>query len=202
MVWPARPQREKATVKEFLEIVQSVVTIAAVIVGGIWTYIIFGKERKQYPHVDIEHKLSHVGLSPKINLLRVGIELSNHGSTRLGVGKWMVRVQQILPLEPCEKNGPCIEDEIKRASEAVVRKTNNFSWPMIAKREENLPEGISVEPEEKQVFEFEFVLPSEVKVARVYSYFRNDLLSMSLNEIGWVMSSYYDFRKPCEGGKK
>ncbi len=202
MVWAAKRPKKQMTLKEFCEIAQSVVTIGAVIIGGVWTYTIFGKERKQYPHVNIEHKLSHVTLPQGVNLLRAAMELTNQGSSKLVVGKWTIRVQQILPVEPCMGKGPCVVDEIKDATQAVMRKSNNFSWPMIAKREENSSDLINIEPEEKQTFEFEFAVPPEVKVARVYSYFRNDQISTLDSEIGWAMSSYYDFRGSCDGGKK
>ena len=42
----------------------------------------FIKEREEYPHANIELKLSHVALSERVNLLRIAIELSNTGGTR------------------------------------------------------------------------------------------------------------------------
>jgi len=86
-MWP--PTKFPSGFKEKVELAQAIIataasiaTVVAVIVGGWWTYSLFIKEREEYPHANIELKLSHVALSERVNLLRIAIELSNTGGTR------------------------------------------------------------------------------------------------------------------------
>jgi hypothetical protein len=186
------------TFKDKVETAKSIVTIVAILVGGLWTYNLFIKERKQYPHANIEQKVSHVALSEHTNLLRVGIELSNTGSSRLLSGKLIIRIQQILPVPSCPKQGPCAKEEVNSALKEIDRKANRFSWPLIAEREHNFGKPLDIEPEEKDFIEYEFVVPTEIKAIRIYSYFRNDQKSKDQDEVGWAISSHYDFGKSKE----
>lgn len=184
------------TFKDKINVAEAIVSIFAIIVGGVWTYNLFIKERRHYPHANIEQKVSHAALSKHINLLRVGIELTNTGSSRLLSGKSVIRIQQILPVLPCPKQGPCAKDEVSSALREIERKANTFSWRLIAKREHNFKKALDIEPGEKDFIEYEFVVPTEIKVVRIYSYFRNDKRSKNHDEIGWSISSHYDFEKP------
>jgi hypothetical protein len=190
------------TFKDKVETVQAIVTTAAIIIGGIWTYNLFIKERKQFPHANLEQKISHVALSQRTNLLRVGIEIANTGTSRLLLGKSIIRVQQILPIPPCPKQGPCAAEQVNAALKEAELKTDRFSWPLIAERDKRFEQPLDIEPGEKDFIEFEFSVPSDVKVIRVYSYFRNDQKSKGDNEVGWSMSSHYDFRISKEGRVK
>lgn len=180
------------TFKEKVETVQAIVTIVAVCLGGIWTYMLFIKERVPYPRANVEQKISHIALSKRTNLLRIEIEVTNIGRTRLVSTKSITRVQQILPMSSCSKPEPCAVDEVNSTLEKTERKTDRFSWPLLAKREKS-QESLDIEPGEKGFIDFEFIVPSEVKVIRAYSWFRNDRRSKSGNEFGWTRSSYYEF---------
>ncbi|WP_447979626.1 hypothetical protein [Candidatus Nitrospira bockiana] len=186
------------TFKEKVETLQALVTITAVVIGGVWTYNLFVKERQHYPHATIEQKLSHVALSEQTNLLRVGIDVTNTGSSRLILGKSIIRIQRILPLLSCPKEGPCAAKEVNDALQGIERNADRFSWPLIAERDTKFTQPLDIEPGEKDFIEFEFAVPSEVAVVRVYSYFRNDQKSDSTNEVGWSLSSQYDFRTSKE----
>ena len=183
-----------------MPIVQAIVTVIAVVVGGLWTYKLFIEERGQFPHANIEQNISHVALSEQANLLRVGIDLTNAGRSLMRTGKATIRVQQILPWLPCDAGSACAKAEVVKASGAVMRQTNGFPWPLIAERE--LSPFFDIEPGEKQNLDFEFVTPSDVKVVRVYTYFRNDQKSADDDEVGWATSSYYDFNASKIGAAK
>lgn len=198
-MWTAKQSSQKISFKVFLEIVQSLVTISAVIVGGVWTYTLFIHQRNQYPHVNLDHKLAHLALSKELNLLRVGLDVSNAGTTRFFMGKTIVRVQQVLPIATCEANQPCASDQVREAASTVARNRDSFSWPLITKRERDFEESSSMEPGEKQRLEFEFVIPAHVRVARVYTYVKNNLLGIPGDEYGWSMTSYYNFSGQQEG---
>jgi hypothetical protein len=187
------------TFKDWVDIAQSVVTIIAVLVGGLWTYDVFIKERHDYPHANIEHKITHLPLTAKNRLLRVGLDLTNAGSSLMEINQSIVRIQQILPAVPCS-NDPCAASQLKDASAEVERKDDHFTWPLIAERD--VKATIEIEPGEKQSLDYEFVIPSTVKAIRIYTYFKNEQRSKKDKEIGWYASSYYDFSTAHDGGKK
>ncbi len=189
------------TFKDTVETVGTIVTIGAIFVGGLWTYNLFVEERKQYPHANIEQKVSHVALTDHTNLLRVGIELTNTGTSRLLSAKSIIRIQQILPVPPCQAQGPCAKDEVSSALKDPERKADHFNWPMIAEREPSVGGSLDIEPGEKDFIDFEFVVPTKIKVVRIYSYFRNDQRSkQGSDELGWSISSQYDFRQSIKEG--
>jgi hypothetical protein len=194
-MWPPTPPAKGMEFKDKVATAQAIVTTAAVIIGGFWTYNTFIRERQEYPHANIEQKVSHVVLSDKKTVLRVEVQLSNVGTSQIWLGSTIVRVQQILPIPPCPKDGPCAASEVNDAIEKVVRNEDQFDWPLIAERTSDATTSIEIEPGEKQTLEFEFAVAAEIKVVRVYSYFRNEKLKGG-REIGWTTSGYYNFRTP------
>ena len=189
----------RATFKDWVDITQSIVTIGAVFVGGLWTYDVFIKERHDYPHANVEQKITHLSLADKGLLLRVGLDLTNTGSSLLEIDRSTIRIQQILPVASCS-NDPCAMNQLKDAAAAVERKDDRFDWPLIADRD--VKTTIEIEPGEKQSLDYEFVIPSTVKAVRIYTYLRNDRKSNQDKEIGWYASSHYDFSTAHDGGKR
>jgi hypothetical protein len=125
----------RTTFKDWIDITQSIVTISAVFVGGFWTYDVFIKERHDYPHANVEQKINHLSLADKELLLRVGLDLTNTGSSLLEIDRSTIRIQQILPLASCS-NDPCAMSQLKDAAAAVERKDDRFNWPLIADRDD------------------------------------------------------------------
>lgn len=175
----------RTTFKDWIDITQSIVTISAVFVGGFWTYDVFIKERHDYPHANVEQKINHLSLADKELLLRVGLDLTNTGSSLLEIDRSTIRIQQILPLASCS-NDPCAMSQLKDAAAAVERKDDRFNWPLIADRD--VQTTIEIEPGEKQSLDYEFLIPSTVKAVRIYTYLRNDKRSKQDKEIGWYAS--------------
>jgi hypothetical protein len=185
--------------KDTVKTLEAIVTTAAIIIGGIWTYNLFVKERKQFPHANIEQKISHVVLSKRTKLLRVGVAISNTGTSRLLLKKSVIRLQQVIPTVACPNQGPCASQEISAALEKSERDADQFSWPLIAEKDKRFEQPVDIEPGENTSVEFEFAVPSDAKVIRVYSFFRNDDKSTRESEIGWSSSSFYDLRLSKEG---
>ena len=182
--------------KEKVETLKAGIGIVAIAVGGFWTYYHFLMERRNFPHANIEQRVSHIALSDSINLVRLDTELTNTGNARLISGKSIIRIQQILPIPLCEENEPCAKKQINDALKKKENQQDRFSWILVAQRETMLDPALEVEPNEKEVIDFEFAVPSHIKLIRVTSYFRNDKKTKGDKDgIGWLASTYYDFRK-------
>ncbi len=181
--------------KDQVEVVSHFVTMVAIVTGGIWTYKIFVEERQEYPHVNVELKAGHVSLDNCLNLIRVAVELTNSGASRVVSGKAIVRVQQVRPLPPCYSDvEPCASREIAAAVDDAPRVHDRFSWLMLASRKQVKPNILDLEPGEKQEQDYEFVVASDVEVVRIYSYYQNDSRTTPGEEIGWTASKYYELQ--------
>ena len=101
--------------KDKIGIIQAVVTIFAVLVGGLWSYNLFIKERKNYPHVNISQVIEHVHLTDEIILLRVNVAVKNSGTSRLILKKTKQTLQQILPILSCTGDEDCSAQQINDA---------------------------------------------------------------------------------------
>jgi hypothetical protein len=178
--------------KELIDTVQGLLTIGAIIVGGVWTYFLFVKERREFPHANIEQRIAHVPLSESTTILRVSADVTNTGAARLHSGKSIVRVQQVLPLPSCPAAGPCAVKEIEAALRVPERDADVFTWPLLAERVHDSSDTLDVEPGESETVEYEFALRRNITAVRVYSYFRNDERSAGSSEVGWSASTLYN----------
>lgn len=92
--------------KDKVETLQAAATVVALIVGGVWTYKLFLEERNPFPHANIEQQISHVVVSKHVNILRVGVNLTNAGTAILLSSGGIIRIQQVVPLDSCKVNRP------------------------------------------------------------------------------------------------
>lgn len=180
--------------KKRLEILQAIVTIAGIIVGAIWTYRLFFVQREGTAHATFEEKASHVPLTKDLNLVQVVLTLENTGHTLIRATHATVRIQQVLPLTGCYPDEWCAAREINDAARSTVSKADRFDWRPIATRDDEMSERI--EPGEKAILSFEFVVPSSVEVARIYAFIQDDQVTgHGETPVGWNYPLLYDFRK-------
>lgn len=162
-------------VKSVANIAQSVATVIAIIVAGIW----FIERREASLKADITHTVIHRQIDDKQTWLRVSIKISNQGKRLLDLKSGLFSIHQILPLEP---------DDIP------ILKDYRVNWPLIGKpceRELN----IKIEPGEADHLDHEFLIPRNVQTVEIYSYFQNP----ENQDIGWPKSTVYDLIE--QGGK-
>lgn len=89
----------------WIESVKNAAEVAAVVVGGLWTYRLFIKGRGDFPRASITHRITHRELTEDQTLVRVSVGFSNPGTVLLKVGKGVVRLSQVRPL-PSDGVGP------------------------------------------------------------------------------------------------
>ncbi len=162
-------------IKESANIAQSVATVIAIIVAGIW----FVERREASLKADITHTVIYRQIDDKQTWVRVSIEISNQGKRLLDLKYGLFGIHQVLPLE---------SDDIP------IVKDYRVDWPLIGdhcKRKLN----IKIEPGEKDHLVHEFLIPRNVKTVEIYSYFQNP----EIPDIGWSKSTIYDLIE--QGGK-
>lgn len=188
-----QPERSSISqIKEYIETTASALTLFAVIIGGIWTYMLFVKTRQKYPSGNISQVIQHRTLSETMVWLRVTITIQNTGKVLLSLVRARTWVQQILPADED------IMEKVKEYEQAGGDKIE-IQWPALDDKVIDWAEGdyVEIEPGEQDQIIFDFILEREVQTVVAYSYLKN--ITKRKREIGWSLTTTYDLR-PSEGG--
>ncbi len=177
-------------------------TIAAIVVGGIWAYLLFIRRRQKYPRAALTHhivhrRISHDELPDDKVLLRVGLVIENPGEVLLSLISGETRVQQV---EPWPK---WFLEKVKNGEDPVEEGQTEVNWPYAGEPGERLlqfeKKEREVEPGEKDEIHFDFVLTAECEAVLVYTYIQNQAKlgwRRKGRDIGWGVTSLYDLHNP------
>ena len=169
---------------EFLQVIQAIATIGAIMVGGVWTYLLFVQHREAYPRLKIEHAITHLPLPDNGVLLVLDITHTNVGAVKLSLPSADIRIYELA--EPPSQSDPA------RPSGQTPTGPSEF-WEVIDAREQAWePDELVVEPGESDTLHYEFVLNQDVGPLRIYSYFENP--TSTDRKIGWTHYTLYDLR--------
>ena len=156
--------------KDIAEIIQSIVTVGAIVVGGLW----FFRRRLNRPWARVKNHVEHRRREDGKTLLHVTVHIDNIGQVLLRVAEGFVRIQQVLPSD----------EEILREAECDAEE---IPWPSLA--EKRISQGQQeIEPGEDDERQFDFVLEEGAKSVIVYTHIRN----LSKRDIGWNATTLYD----------
>jgi hypothetical protein len=88
--------RTAEQVKTYLDIAQSLVTILAVLAGGIW----FTLQRSTKPEIKLEHSVSQrpVAGSPNMWLISVEVRATNVGKVKVELEAGVMEISQVNPV--------------------------------------------------------------------------------------------------------
>ncbi len=163
----------------FFAILADLATVAAIIIGGVWTYKLFIQHREQYPAIRVEHLGNYETLSDSDALLRVELRVTNIGKTLAYLDSGFVRILRVTPCPP--KILEWLRQDV--GGNGTTQKLEAF-WPMIEERSFS-EAGMQLEPGEFESLFFDFFVPKEVKGFIVYSYVANAVRASERNGIGW-----------------
>ncbi|MEW6657874.1 MAG: hypothetical protein AB1424_04360 [Thermodesulfobacteriota bacterium] len=197
-------------IKDVTTIIQSVLTIIAIIGAAIW----FIMRAEANPKANISHTLEHEKITDKWTWVHVGVIISNPGVRRLELRHGTFRIQGIMPL------ADMIKEKIEKGEAIIPKDDGIVKWPTIGKiyvddnqkREviceneyENRDINIDIDPGESQKLIVEFLIPSFVKAVRIYSHVYRDQSSWEkvkyfmglekMEKYGWYEVSIYDLKK-------
>ncbi len=149
--------------KTIAEIVESVLTALAILVGGFWTYFLFIKNRISYPAVDIEVSYEKYELTEGKTLIHTAVKIDNKGSILLNSDEAELRLRQVIPA-PEE-----VIQSVSQGYDPVSAEEQEIEWPMVVGRkwvwDDN---GLEIEPGESDVLHADFCLESDVQVIEFY----------------------------------
>lgn len=174
--------------KDSAGIAKDLATVAAIVVGGFWSYMLFVRKRQKYPRAKITHEISHSLIADSKLLLHIVATISNTGDVLLSIIYAETRVQQMLPVLPE------LSDSIQRGNDPVVEGRTEIDWPQLASREIRRERGqFEIEPGESDEIHYDFILDVNVQTIKIYSYFEN--IAKPGKKIGWPLITVYDIHE-------
>jgi len=183
----------------WIKSIEELLTIIAIVVGGVWTYWLFVKNRQTLPRASLKHTIAHAILGDDKVLLHVTVSISNLGNVILSIVSFKTRIHQVLPLDDD------IEVVIRKGEDPVQDGETEIEWPLVTSHRLTLRKGeMEVEPNEVQEISHDFIIESEVQVIEIYSYLLNE--EKRGRELAWDITSMYDLRPgdstiaPLKGG--
>lgn len=174
-------------IKDIADIVQAVVTSCALIIGGIWSYLLFVRKRQRYPRAKIEHQVTPRIVSTDATLLNINVIISNPGDVLLSLIKGEIEVRQVLP------PGGGFLQLLNSDKTVLYRRVELIDWPLLFSYEEDWKKEnrtIEIEPGESERFLFSLLIHAEVKTIYIDSFFHN--AKKRRKDLGWSLETFHE----------
>ncbi len=179
--------------EDILSIITSIFIVLAIVVGGIWRLQIYRRERRKSPKANFSHKVQAIKLTDDKVCIHTSGRIQNIGNVMLSICSAKNTIYQIRPL-----NG-CIQERLKDGIGLYDELGKEIKWPLIGHSEVEWSEHLfEIEPGEEDTVEFDFIVPSDVEVIQVYTYFAN--VAKRKPEIGWHSLDFYEVAKIAQLG--
>jgi hypothetical protein len=168
------------TVRDASEVLEALLTSAAIVVGGVWTYALFVRQRLRFPRADLELASQSYPMPARKQLVHVALRITNTGSVLLRPDYAELRLRQVLPV-------PEELSELPSDVDPVPAGRAELEWPMLVGREWQWGDGeLEIEPGETDTLHADFVVEAEVRVMQLYAYVRNP--SKRKQGLGWSIT--------------
>jgi hypothetical protein len=194
-------------------LIESWAKIAGIAVAGIWSYLVFVRQRQRYPRASLKQTVIARDLSVGRRLVTVSVKLSNIGQRLIEVDIVTVVIQQIAPLNSeLTLHALRDHDPLNSAGSREIR------WFKIGYRRTAFVRGnVEVEPGESEQLNFDFSLESTVDAIKVDVHVENVMKRRPVNDwlrskkgtkwfsiqrptrcLGWQCIEFYSFRESPE----
>ena len=168
--------------KTVAEIFESASKALAVIVGGIWTYQLFVKNRLSYPKLDISIVPKTVLLPNSRRLIHATVNIKNVGKVILRSDRAELRLRLIVPLPEQ------VASVINHGYDPVDEGKSQVAWPMISGREWFWKEKeFEIEPDESGTLHADYVIDETISAVEFYCFIGNS----RKEELGWSCTLIY-----------
>ena len=157
--------------------VESIVTVLAILVGGIWTYQLFVKRRVRDAKLELTHSLLAKRLDDGKILLHLTLKIQNVGEVLVHIRKLEAWIQQVTPVTAEATR------EIEEHDPMSLTGALEIQWPLIGERETTWGPGqFEIEPGESDDESIDFVVDGPLEVVRAYTRIPNE---KKRTGVGW-----------------
>lgn len=172
-------------IKPGVEVVNSLIATLAIVVGAVWALREFVWKREAFPQMEISQAIYSTFVSPNERLVRVTVTLENKGSGIVRPHQAEAELRQVTPWP--QKFGPTRWSYIQ----------SDWDWPLLVTSTQDLSD-VEIEPNEKDQFNFDFVVDPSIKVLLITSWVNNP---SKQNGVGWVQATLYEIPKDQQVNK-
>ena len=128
-------------IESIIGMMESVITIAAILVAGFWTYLLFIRRRQRYPRAQISHSVHHKHLTSDGRILHITTGIKNLGEILLSIMSVEIRIQQVYPVHDR------IKEQIDQGHDIVENGDTEVAWPLLDERKtERAKDQFEIEP--------------------------------------------------------
>ena len=170
-----------------LGVIQSIATIVAIFLGGVWAYFKLQIFRDFEPHLTIVQAVSHRPISDGYLHLSVIATLHNSSKVKIEVREAAFRLQRI---------GPLADPEVEQlyAQVFIDNEESSIQWTSYDELERSWGKGeLIIEPGESHHEAYEFIVSREIDSVVVYAYFHNPEYREGTRKAqGWSVTTVHD----------
>lgn len=173
--------------------IESTITAIGIVIGGLWTYNRFIRQRTERCRVNISDRTTCKVVSPDHILLHVESQISNIGNVLVPLELARTIVYQVLPL------GADLEGRLSKGEKIFAEDRTVIPWPKLERRVWRWPKGKSeIEPGETQKLNSEFFIPRSTRAVQITTYLED---SSASQQTGWTEKSLIDVEEQLSLGK-
>ena len=174
--------------RNIFSVIQSFVTVIALVTAGIWAYFRFRVFRTLQPHLYIRHRVTHRYLSESYLHIELTAIVRNTSRVHVELERGVAIVQEVAPISDAEAESLNEQAFDEDAAPWIP-------WPIIGRMQRAWQEpNLVVEPGAIHAETFEFVvLKWEDQSLLLYTYFYNvEAQTHPKAKGGWSATTVYD----------
>lgn len=174
------------------DILSIVITALIAIGGAVWGLRIYIQRRQGFPKANLSQKVKAIKLTDDKICIHTSTRIRNVGDVMICIESATNMVLQILPLDSSIEQNLEDEEKLYDDEKKEIRWTG-YNKEVTWKKDE----GIEIEPGEEEQVDFDLLIPANIELIQVYTYFQN---LKKKRDIGWEAKEYYDVAKLLSGG--
>lgn len=154
------------SLETWVNIVASLMQVAAIIVGGIWTYRRFVRGRSDEVRAIVKNEVTQISLSKDLRYIRVVVEIRNIGTVVIKPPKGHTSIQRVMPVDKVVLK----QFQEGRQSDTIETGPPEIDWEVLEESDYDLQsDEIELEPDESIRIPMDFVIPSSVTAVQVHT---------------------------------
>ncbi|HKI67417.1 MAG TPA: hypothetical protein VJ989_09140 [Solirubrobacterales bacterium] len=182
------PLADLEDIRVVSDLVSSALTALAIVVGAIWAYWRFLRERTRWPRATLSLQFTERPLDSSTILLAGKLTVTNEGRGLMRLTDLRFDLHRIRPLDA--------EMQAKITAGCAHGSSGiDADWPLIEQRPRKWekPERPELEPGESDEYDCDFFLDPAEETVFLYAYLRNEKKGkVRHRELGWQATAIYE----------